>query len=102
VASRRTRRTERERTGVGKNGSPFKNPPGDYAGRLIEAAELKGTRRGGAFVSPKHANWLVVDKSADPPCRSADLLELIAHVAAVVESRFGVCLEREVKILGEG
>lgn len=100
VAALRERRREREPSGVPNNGSTFKNPPGDYAGRLIEAAGLKGCRRGGAVVSPKHANWLVVDRSVEPACTSADMLELIAFVQAEVERIHGVRLETEVKIVG--
>ncbi|MFO7564752.1 MAG: UDP-N-acetylmuramate dehydrogenase [Enhygromyxa sp.] len=100
VAALRQRRREREPAKVPNNGSTFKNPPGDHAGRLIEAAGLKGTRRGGAVVSPKHANWLVVDRAVDPPCTAADLLALIDHVRAEVERVHGVRLETEVKIVG--
>lgn len=101
VAALRKRRDEREPKGVPNNGSTFKNPTGDYAGRLIEVAGLKGTRRGGALVSPKHANWLVVDRSVEPRCTSADLLALIDFVRAEVERVHGVTLQTEVKIIGE-
>jgi UDP-N-acetylmuramate dehydrogenase len=103
VASLRKRRKEREPSSVFNNGSTFKNPPGDYAGRLIEHAELKGTRIGAAVVSPVHANWLVVERPGPdvPPARSADLLELIALVRTRVQQVHGVTLELEVKIVGE-
>jgi UDP-N-acetylmuramate dehydrogenase len=101
VAGLRQRRHEREPKAVPNNGSTFKNPPGDYAGRLIEAAGLKASRCGGAVVSPVHANWLVVDKSATPACTAADLLTLIERVRAEVERVHGVRLETEVKIVGE-
>ncbi|MEZ4449522.1 MAG: UDP-N-acetylmuramate dehydrogenase [Nannocystaceae bacterium] len=99
VAGLRARRKAREPVGVANSGSTFKNPPGDFAGRLIEAAGLKGTREGGALVSPVHANWLVVERGL--PCRSADLLALIERVRATVLEVHGVALETEVKILGE-
>lgn len=101
VAGLRKRRHEREPKKVPNNGSTFKNPPGDYAGRLIEAADLKGTRRGGAVVSPKHANWLVVDRAVEPACTAADMLALIELVRAEVERVHGVRLETEVEIVGE-
>lgn len=101
VAGLRKRRDQREPKRVPNNGSTFKNPAGDYAGRLIEDAGLKGTRRGGAIVSLKHANWLVVDRRTEPPCTSADMLELIAFVRDEVERVHGVTLETEVKIIGE-
>jgi len=98
VASLRERRKDREPTGVFNSGSTFKNPPGDYAGRLIEQAGLKGTRVAGAFVSPKHANWLVVERGQ--PCRATDLLELVAIVRERVAEAFGVRLELELKVIG--
>lgn len=101
VAKLREHRRQREPMGVPNNGSTFKNPEGDYAGRLIEAAGLKGHRRGGAVVSEKHANWLVVDREVAPPCSSRDLIGLIEHVEDAVERAFGVRLLREVKIIGE-
>ncbi len=79
-------------------GSIFKNPPGDYAGRLIEAAGLKGKRLGAVQVSPRHANFFVnlsVDASA------SDYFELIQLVRAGVKERFGVALELEIQTLGE-
>lgn len=100
VRSLRDRRNEREPKGVPNNGSTFKNPEGDYAGRLIETAQLKGTRRGGAIVSPKHANWLVVDPSHEPRCTSADMLTLIEHVREEVRRIHGIELVNEVKVVG--
>lgn len=101
VAALRKRRHEREPKRVPNNGSTFKNPPGDYAGRLIEAAGLKGTRAGGAIVSPVHANWLVVDKAVEPACTARDLIALIEHVRERVLEHAGILLELEVRIIGE-
>jgi UDP-N-acetylmuramate dehydrogenase len=100
----RDRRRDREPHGVPNSGSTFKNPPGDYAGRLIEQASLKGRRVGGAEVSPIHANWLVNAGAVDDPARPAsasELLELIEVVRAVVVERFGVRLELEIKVVGD-
>ncbi|MCK9388581.1 MAG: UDP-N-acetylmuramate dehydrogenase [Sulfuritalea sp.] len=78
-------------------GSVFRNPPGDHAARLIEAAGLKGTQIGGAQVSEKHANFIVNPKGA----ATASAIEmLIGQVQAEVEDKFGVYLVREVRILG--
>ena len=78
-------------------GSIFKNPPGDYAGRLIESAGLKGKRLGAVQVSPLHANFFVnhsVDASA------SDYLALIRLVRQGVKDRFDVALELEIQLLG--
>jgi len=79
-------------------GSIFKNPAGDYAGRLIETCGLKGTRVGDAVVSEKHANFLVNDGNAS----AKDMMGLIALVRDRVRAEHGVELELEVKLLGEG
>lgn len=78
-------------------GSIFKNPPGDYAGRLIESAGLKGYRIGGAQVSPVHANFFINTGKAS----ARDYYALIRHVQQVVEQQSGVRLEPEVEMLGE-
>lgn len=78
-------------------GSVFKNPPGDYAARLIEASALKGLCFGAACVSELHANFIVNNGAAT----AADIERLIEHVRAQVEARQGVRLEREVRIIGE-
>lgn len=78
-------------------GSVFRNPPGDYAARLIEACGLKGRAIGGAMVSPKHANFIVNTGTAS----AADIEALIELVQRTVQVRFGVALEREVRIIGE-
>ncbi|HEU5169390.1 MAG TPA: hypothetical protein VFU46_02570, partial [Gemmatimonadales bacterium] len=86
-------------------GSVFKNPGGPSwkradgprtAGQLIEAAGLKGFRIGGAEVSPMHANYFVNTGDAT----AGDVRALIAHARRVVEDRFGVQLETEVKLIG--
>ncbi|MCD6291680.1 MAG: UDP-N-acetylmuramate dehydrogenase [Anaerolineae bacterium] len=78
-------------------GSIFRNPPGDYAGRLIEAAGLKGVREGDAQVSPQHANFIINRGHAT----AADVARLIRRVQQDVEERFGVRLELEILFVGE-
>jgi len=78
-------------------GSVFKNPPGDFAGRLIEAAGLKGARVGGAEVSVKHANVIVNIGQAT----AADIQGLMDTITARVQQDFGVRLESEIQIVGE-
>jgi UDP-N-acetylmuramate dehydrogenase len=83
--------------GVRSLGSVFKNPPGDSAGRLVEACGLKGARRGGAEISPKHANFICNVAHAT----AADVLALVQLAHDTVLQRFGVDLEREIIVLGE-
>lgn len=78
-------------------GSVFKNPPGDYAGRLIEAVGLKGMTYGGAQISERHANFIVNVGGA----RAADVAALIKEAHNRVAQRFGVDLEMEVELRGE-
>ena len=77
-------------------GSVFKNPPGDYAGRLIEACGLKGRACGGAQISPRHANVIVNTGGA----RAADVLELMRRCGMPCAEKFGVTLFPEVELLG--
>lgn len=78
-------------------GSVFKNPPGDYAARLIEACGLKGFAVGGAVVSEKHANFIENRGSAT----AADIETLIEHIQTQVRTQFGVSLQTEVCRVGE-
>ncbi|HZV54664.1 MAG TPA: UDP-N-acetylmuramate dehydrogenase [Rhodocyclaceae bacterium] len=78
-------------------GSVFRNPPGDYAARLIEAAGLKGATEGGARVSEKHANFIV---NPGGVATAAAIESLIGQIQAEVRQRFGVELVREVRIVG--
>lgn len=78
-------------------GSVFRNPPGDHAGRLIDAAGLKGHRVGTASVSTLHANFIVTERGG----RAADVRALADHVRAVVAERFGVELEYEIVFAGD-
>lgn len=78
-------------------GSVFRNPPGDYAARLIEHCGLKGFRMGDAQVSEKHANFIVNRGNAT----ATDIERLIEHVEDSVEVRTNVRLIREVRIIGE-
>jgi UDP-N-acetylmuramate dehydrogenase len=78
-------------------GSTFTNPPGDFAGRLIEAANLKGFRVGGVSFSTKHSNFIVNSGGAT----ATDVLELIATAQERVRDKFGVDLHPEIEIIGE-
>jgi UDP-N-acetylmuramate dehydrogenase len=78
-------------------GSTFRNPPGDFAARLIESCGLKGYTIGGAQVSMKHANFIINTGTAS----AADVERMIAHMQATVKATTGVELVREVKIVGE-
>lgn len=89
-------RGEKQPLGLPSCGSVFRNPPGDHAARLIEAAGLKGLRRGAAEISPRHANFITHDGTA----RAADIEWLIRRAQAEVEARSGVRLEPEVRLLG--
>lgn len=78
-------------------GSIFRNPPGDHAGRLIEAAGLKGTTVGGAMVSTKHANFIVNAGGAT----AADVKALMERCQREVRDAFGIVLVPEVELVGE-
>lgn len=91
------RRKSTQPLGLPSCGSVFRNPTGDYAARLIEAAGLKGYRIGGAEVSTKHANFII--NRADASAR--DIEELIEHVRKTVIEAHGVSLQHEVRIVGE-
>jgi UDP-N-acetylmuramate dehydrogenase len=78
-------------------GSMFKNPSNDYAGRLIEAAGLKGTRRGDAEISSVHANFFINHGSAS----AQDVYSLIEQARESVKDQFGVALELEIELFGD-
>ena len=92
-----SRRIASQPLGEPNAGSVFRNPPGTYAAKLIEDCGLKGRVIGGAVISPKHANFIVNTGSA----RAADIEALIDLAQASVKEKFGVELEREVRIVGE-
>ena len=89
-------RGETQPTGVPSCGSVFKNPPGDYAARLIEASGLKGFRIGDAVVSDKHANFIINIGQA----KAADVEALMQHIQQTVNEKFNVKLQSEVKVVG--
>ena len=78
-------------------GSMFKNPPGDFAGRLIEEAGLKGTRAGQAEISDLHANFFLNQGGAS----SADVAELLIQVRRKVREMHGIELELEIELIGQ-
>lgn len=78
-------------------GSVFMNPPGDYAGRLIESCGLKGTDMGGALISTKHANWIINTNGAT----ASDIMSLINLTRDKVYSEFGIKLQLEIEPVGE-
>ena len=91
------RRKATQPLGLPSCGSVFRNPPGDYSARLIEAAGLKGHRIGGAEVSTKHANFIINRDEAS----ATDIEELIEYVRQTVLDVHGVALTHEVRIVGE-
>jgi UDP-N-acetylmuramate dehydrogenase len=91
------RRKTTQPLGLPSCGSVFRNPPGDHAARLIEAAGLKGHRIGGAEVSPKHANFIINADDAS----ATDIEELIEFVRQTVLEEHGIELVHEVRIVGE-
>jgi UDP-N-acetylmuramate dehydrogenase len=91
------RRSASQPTQLPNAGSVFRNPPGDYAARLIEACGLKGYCIGGACVSDKHANFIVNNGQAS----AAEVEQLISHVAQTVEQTHGIRLQPEVHVIGE-
>jgi UDP-N-acetylmuramate dehydrogenase len=78
-------------------GSIFSNPTGDYAGRLIEAAGLKGTKKGKVEISQKHANFFINQDGAS----AADYASLIRLAQAKVKEKFDVSLELEIELIGD-
>ena len=91
------KRAESQPLNVPSCGSVFQNPPGDFAGRLIEAAGLKGRRIGGAQISPVHANFITNLGGAT----AADVLALIEETRTTVRDELGIRLTPEVRIVGE-
>jgi UDP-N-acetylmuramate dehydrogenase len=93
------RRIATQPLGKPNAGSVFRNPPGDYAARLIEACGLKGRRIGGAQISEKHANFIVnLDLEG---ARAADIEALISLAQQTVMAKCGIELECEVRVVGE-
>ncbi|MBI1422759.1 MAG: UDP-N-acetylmuramate dehydrogenase [Gammaproteobacteria bacterium] len=92
-----SKRSASQPTQQANAGSVFRNPPGDYAARLIEACGLKGTCIGGACVSEKHANFIVNTGTAS----AADIEALITKVQQTVEQETGVRLQTEVRVVGD-
>ena len=84
--------------GVRSLGSVFKNPPGDSAGRLVEACGLKGRRYGGAQFSEKHCNFLINAGGAT----AADVAALKNEAQRRIREQFGIEMENEVALVGEG
>ena len=97
LQSRLVRRKATQPVAIPNSGSCFRNPDGDHAGRLIEAAGAKGWREGGAEVSPLHANFIVNTGGAS----ARDVATLLARVRRAVDERFGVTLHLEVHLVGE-
>lgn len=91
------RRTSTQPLSMPNCGSVFRNPAGTHAGYLIETAGLKGLQKGGAQISPKHANFIVNLGQA----KAVDVLWLMHHAQETVRTLYGIELETEVRIVGE-
>jgi UDP-N-acetylmuramate dehydrogenase len=96
IAANLKRRKERQPVDEPSAGCVFKNPPGDHAGRLIELAGLKGSRIGGAMVSPRHANYIVNVGGAT----GAHIVALMDLIQREVQRKVGVHLELEIRVVG--
>ena len=96
IAGYLKRRKESQPIEFPSAGSIFKNPPNDYAGRLIELAGLKGNKIGGAMISEKHANYIVNTGDAT----AKDILDLLTLIQEKVKKENGIKLEPEIKIVG--
>jgi UDP-N-acetylmuramate dehydrogenase len=97
VAELKAKRAARQPKGVPNAGSVFKNPPGNFAGRLLEGAGLKGTQMGGAAFSDGHANFIVNLGGA----RAEEVRALIEMARHKVKETSGVWLDPEVRLVGE-
>jgi UDP-N-acetylmuramate dehydrogenase len=97
VAELHAKRASRQPRGVPNAGSIFKNPPGNFAGKLLEGAGLKGTRLGGAAFSDQHANFIVNLGGA----QAAEVRALIDMARLKVKEQSGVLLEPEVRLVGD-
>lgn len=97
VASIRAKRAQRQPHGVPNAGSIFKNPPGNFAGRLLDSAGIKGVRLGDAAFSTQHANFIVNLGNA----RAVDVRALIELARNKVRENSGILLEPEVRMVGE-
>ena len=92
-----TKRKTSQPSGYPNSGSMFRNPPGDFAGRLIEAAGLKGKTTGGAQISERHGNFIVNLGRA----KAEDIHQLMELARAEVSRQFGIELEPEVRLIGD-
>ena len=90
-------RREHQPIGLPSAGSVFRNPPGDSAGRLIDACGLRGRRLGGATISDRHANFIVNDAGAS----ASDVRQLAEEARLAVATRFGIDLVYEVEFMGD-
>jgi len=84
-------------TGLPSCGSVFKNPKDNYAASLIESLGLKSHRIGGAYISEKHANFIITEKNS----KSDDVEDLISHIQKKVFEKMNILLETEVKFIGK-
>jgi len=91
------RREQHQPLGFPNAGSVFKNPAGKFAGRLLEAAGLKGLRHGGAMISPEHANFIVNVGGA----QAADVVALMDEAKRRVREAHGIELHAEIKLIGD-
>ncbi|MGG1637822.1 UDP-N-acetylmuramate dehydrogenase [Paenibacillus sp. NRS-1760] len=97
MASYKERRLRTQPLQLACAGSVFRNPPNDYAARLIQEAGLKGESLGGAQVSKQHANFIVNTGQAT----AEDVLALMTHIKSTVQDRYGILLVPEVLVVGE-
>ena len=97
MADYNKRRSDKQPLSQPSAGSTFKRPEGYFAGKLIQDAGLMGYSVGGAMVSDKHAGFVVNKGGAT----AKDVLDLIKYVQDIVEEKFGVKLEPEVRLIGE-